>query len=222
MNARAYGQALFALLGFGTVDLVALNAWAVPSLLAVDVARPAAPAPKAVRAPNRAAAHGGGEGAGASAPETNFNAATQPPAAPEPVNSRLRVAEPVNSTPRANVRTPSPSRGALLEPAPNLQRDPALLLFHKGTWWVGPASRRELRGAFEHVQQSSLVELEGHADATGPSDVNQRISENRAVAVEALLVNAGIEPERIRIRAFGETHASGTALDRRVEIWIER
>jgi outer membrane protein OmpA-like peptidoglycan-associated protein len=207
MNARAYGHAALALLGLGTADLVALNAWAMPSLLAVGE-MPRAPSHDAVRVPKPAAAHGGGEGSGA--PESAFNAATQPPA------------EPVNSGPRAAIdHHPEPSEDAAFGPAPNLQRDPALILFHKGTWWVGPASRRALRGSFDRVQQSSLVELEGHADATGPSTVNQRISENRAAAVEALLVSAGIEPERIRIRALGETHASGTALDRRVEIWIE-
>jgi hypothetical protein len=37
----------------------------------------------------------------------------------------------------------------------------------------------------------------------------------------ALLIAAGIAPDRIRIGAFGETRATGTALDCRVEIWIE-
>ena len=207
MNARAYGQAALALLGLGTADLVGLNAWAIPSLLAMDET-PHAPSHDGGRVPKPAAAHGGGEGSGA--PETDFNAATHP------------RAEAVNSPPRAVIdHSPTPSEDAAFGPAPTLRRDPALILFHKGKWWVGPAGRRALRGSFDRVQQSSLVELEGHTDATGPSTVNQRISENRAAAVEALLVRAGIEPERIRVRALGETYASGTAFDRRVEIWIE-
>jgi outer membrane protein OmpA-like peptidoglycan-associated protein len=207
MNARAYGQALFALLGLGTADLVALNAWAMPSLLAADAMR-RAPGDETGGVAKPAAAHGGAEGSGAL--ETTRAAATQP----QP--------EPLNSPPRAAIDRPRPSHHSVSERAPNLERDPALVLFHKGTWWVGPASRRSLRAAFERIQYSPLVELEGHADPTGPSAVNQRMSENRAAAVEARLVGAGIEPERIRSRALGETHASGTAFDRRVEIWIER
>jgi outer membrane protein OmpA-like peptidoglycan-associated protein len=206
MNARAYGHAVLALLGLGTADLVALNAWAMPSLLAVDTT-PRALGHEPVEVPKPAAANGGGEGSGAI--ETAFNAATQHPA------------KPTSSAPRAAIDRPRSSQDTTVERAPNLRRDPALILFHTGTWWVGPASRRALRTSFDRVQQSSLVELEGHTDPTGPSAVNQRISQNRAAAVEALLVRAGIEPGRIRIRALGETHASGTAVDRRVEIWIE-
>ncbi|HET6336516.1 MAG TPA: OmpA family protein [Polyangiales bacterium] len=84
-----------------------------------------------------------------------------------------------------------------------------------------PASRRAIRSSFERISRSRIVELEGHADADGSSEINQRISENRAAAVQAYLTGTGIKPESIRIRAVGETQASGTALDRRVEIWIE-
>jgi outer membrane protein OmpA-like peptidoglycan-associated protein len=199
MKARAFGHALFALLGLGTADLVALNAWAIPGVLAVDAARPKTR--DAVEAP-RPAANGGVEGAGGSdAPATDFNAATQPPS---------------EAPPQAIVTHDGPS-----EPDPKLERDPALLLFHKGTWWIGPASRQAIRSSLERISRSRVVELEGHADADGSSEINQRISENRAVAVQAYLTGTGIKPESIRIRAVGETQASGTALDRRVEIWIE-
>jgi outer membrane protein OmpA-like peptidoglycan-associated protein len=199
MNARAFGHALFALLGLGTADLVALNAWAIPGVLALDAAQPKLR--DAVEAP-RPAANSGAEGAGGSdAPETDFNAATQPPS---------------EAPPQAVVDNDRPT-----EPDPKLERDPALLLFHKGTWWVGPASRRAIRNSYERISRSRVVELEGHTDADGSSEINQRISENRAAAVQAYLIGTGIKPESIRIRAVGETHASGTALDRRVEIWIE-
>lgn len=205
MSPRAYGQALVALLGIGTADVVALNSWAVPGALAMGASD--IPAASEESEPKPARTDEGAEGAGGSAaPETDYNAATQP-------------GEPVAAAPAAAIdRSHADDRG---HAEPQLQRDPALILFHKGTWWIGPASRRALHGSLERVRPSRIVELEGHADPSGSTEINQRISENRARAVEAYLQSAGIEPERIRVRAFGETKASGTAFDRRVEIWIE-
>lgn len=178
MSPQAYGQALVALLGLGTADLVALNAWAIPRALAV---------------------------------ETVVHAATTPPA-PAPVSDTEPQLPPrVEPTPEPQ---PAPR-----EPA--LERDPARILFHKGTWWVGPAARRSIREAHARILDSQSVELVGHADPSGSAAINRRVSANRATAVEALLIAAGIAPERIRTRALGATHATGTALDRRVEIWIE-
>lgn len=200
MSPRAYGHALFALLGIGAADVVTLNSWAVPAALAMRAAD--APAATEESEPKPARTDEGAEGAGGSAAaETDISAATQP-AEPAAVVDRPRGEQPSDGEPK-------------------LERDPALVLFHKGTWWIGPMSRRAIRGSLERVRPSRIVELEGHADPSGTHEINQRISEQRALAVESYLVGAGIEPERIRVRAFGETKANGTALDRRVEIWIE-
>jgi outer membrane protein OmpA-like peptidoglycan-associated protein len=186
MNKRTYGRALFALLGFGAADLVALNAWALPAVFSVNVLRPA----------------------------TSFSPATSAPPRVDSVAPDREVAQ-VAPIAQQDSQEPPP------QPAPALSRDPARILFHKGTWWVGPASRRAIHLAHSRIRSSRIIELEGHADASGPSKINQRISEKRAAAVEALLIAKGVAPERIRVRAFGETRATGSVFDRRVEIWTE-
>ena len=64
----------------------------------------------------------------------------------------------------------------------------------------------------------------GHTDATGPDDLNQTLSEERARSVVAYLVKAGIQPERLQAVGKGEsepiapnTDPAGRALNRRVE-----
>jgi outer membrane protein OmpA-like peptidoglycan-associated protein len=49
------------------------------------------------------------------------------------------------------------------------------------------------------------VEVEGHTDSTGPDDVNQRLSEQRANTVRSYLIGKGIDPGRLEARGYGET-----------------
>ena len=69
------------------------------------------------------------------------------------------------------------------------------------------------------------IRVTGHTDSLGPEDYNQSLSERRAEAVQAFLIDKGVKPERIRIDARGETTpvasnktASGRSQNRRVEI----
>src|ERR1019366_713056 len=49
------------------------------------------------------------------------------------------------------------------------------------------------------------VEIEGYADATGPTDFNQKLSEERAQAVRQRFIDHyGIASERIKAVGFGE------------------
>lgn len=52
---------------------------------------------------------------------------------------------------------------------------------------------------------NARVELTGHADASGGSAHNQRLSERRIGAVVAELVRLGVSADSIRPSAFGET-----------------
>jgi outer membrane protein OmpA-like peptidoglycan-associated protein len=72
------------------------------------------------------------------------------------------------------------------------------------------------------------VRIEAHTDNAGNDDANMTLSENRAAAVKAYLVNKGIAEDRITTQGFGETapiadngSAAGRAKNRRVEIKIE-
>ena len=69
------------------------------------------------------------------------------------------------------------------------------------------------------------IRVTGHTDSIGAEDYNQTLSERRAEAVQAFLVDKGVKPERIRIEGKGETlpvasnkTAPGRAMNRRVEI----
>jgi len=70
---------------------------------------------------------------------------------------------------------------------------------------------------------SMTVELDGHTDSTGPAAYNLGLSERRAQAVKAHLVENGIAADRLTIKGFGETQpiasndtAEGRAENRRV------
>jgi len=66
--------------------------------------------------------------------------------------------------------------------------------------------------------------IEGHTDADGDADFNQKLSEERAQTVFNTLVELGIAPERLKVAGYGEsnpiaenTTAEGKANNRRVE-----
>ncbi len=74
-------------------------------------------------------------------------------------------------------------------------------------------------------QEEVKIEIIGHTDNIGSAAANLLLSEQRAVSVATYLINAGVEPDRIRIdgvggaepRADNETLV-GRARNRRVEI----
>lgn len=69
------------------------------------------------------------------------------------------------------------------------------------------------------------LELRGYADSQGPAALNLDLSRQRAAAVRAYLVKAGIAPERLQLKAMGETEpiapndtAAGRRRNRRVQL----
>lgn len=74
-----------------------------------------------------------------------------------------------------------------------------------------------------------LLRIEGHTDAQGSTEYNQKLSEQRAAAVKAALVQKGIVAERLSSVGFGESKLLDTAdtedaaeKNRRVEFVVER
>jgi outer membrane protein OmpA-like peptidoglycan-associated protein len=70
----------------------------------------------------------------------------------------------------------------------------------------------------------SMFIVEGNADSEGTNEMNQTLSENRAMAVRNYLVENGIQADRLQTIGFGETKpvstnrtARGKAQNRRVE-----
>ncbi len=208
MNTRAYGQAMFALLGLGTADVVVLNVWAVPMS-----------APSTFSTANPASAPTPGTTPASTDHTTALNAirSADPVVAPSPgtilqpppLSPAVPTTRPVS--PAAAISPSRPERATLHK---------SNIHFHRGTWWVGPTGRRTLRSSLGHLTPASRIELEGHADESGSTEINQRISARSAAVVAGLLVRAGIDPARIEQRAFGEARATGTRFDRRVELII--
>jgi outer membrane protein OmpA-like peptidoglycan-associated protein len=71
------------------------------------------------------------------------------------------------------------------------------------------------------------ADAEGHADAIGTDDYNQRLSERRAESVRSFLVQEGIATEAVSATGFGESRpvatngtASGRQQNRRVELVV--
>jgi outer membrane protein OmpA-like peptidoglycan-associated protein len=72
------------------------------------------------------------------------------------------------------------------------------------------------------------MRVEGHTDDTGPEDVNQRLSQQRAESVRRYLIKKGVNPDRVVAKGYGESKPliSGTSDDvraknRRVQFVVE-
>ena len=79
----------------------------------------------------------------------------------------------------------------------------------------------------EHHELNVLVE--GHTDNAGDDQLNQGLSEKRALSVMNYLISQGIESERLSSTGFGETipiasneTVEGRALNRRIEFAVTR
>lgn len=73
------------------------------------------------------------------------------------------------------------------------------------------------------------LRIEGHTDDTGSAAINDALSQRRAEAVRAALIQRGVSPSRLTAVGFGSTRPvgdndtdEGRALNRRIEIHIER
>jgi OOP family OmpA-OmpF porin len=73
--------------------------------------------------------------------------------------------------------------------------------------------------------ENSILTIEGHTDNTGTDEYNMTLSQKRANAVRAYLIEKGIAESRLKATGFGETTpiatnntATGKAKNRRVEL----
>src|SRR5690606_37392146 len=71
---------------------------------------------------------------------------------------------------------------------------------------ISASNRADLVSAARFMKQNptTTVTLEGHTCSIGPEEYNQYLSERRAQAARQLLVNDGIESDRITVVGKGE------------------
>ncbi|MFG5383780.1 MULTISPECIES: OmpA family protein [unclassified Yoonia] len=103
------------------------------------------------------------------------------------------------------------------------------LLFATNSTSVSAVSQRELRIVANSLNKypNTTVNVIGHTDNTGSAEFNQDLSQRRAQAVSAVLLNGGVSATRIRSLGAGENqpvasnlNAAGRQQNRRVEIII--
>lgn len=102
------------------------------------------------------------------------------------------------------------------------------IYFDVGSDRIRPESTPTLKEIADMLEQHADLRLtiEGHTDNTGDAQANQVLSERRAAAVKAYLVNkAGIDESRLASKGFGpskpaapNTTAEGRQQNRRVEL----
>jgi OmpA-OmpF porin, OOP family len=73
------------------------------------------------------------------------------------------------------------------------------------------------------------IQLEGHTDSTGDADANKKLSVDRAEAVKAVMVSAGVDPNRISTTGWGQEKPiasndteDGKAKNRRTELVVTK
>ncbi len=95
---------------------------------------------------------------------------------------------------------------------------------------ITPAARKVIEQAAEDFKKgrSARLVLAGHADRAGPAAYNMKLSERRAKAVAAVLLQLGVPEEAMELHWYGETRPRVETPDgvpepqnRRVEISLE-
>jgi len=81
------------------------------------------------------------------------------------------------------------------------------IFFDSNKFDIKPDSKAELEKLvdFLTVNPTLHVEISGHTDNVGNDQANQTLSENRAKAVFAYLINNKINPDRLVYKGYGKT-----------------
>jgi len=198
-SVTALRALLGASLGLGTLDLVWLDLALAPEVVErAPAAHASAPAP--APSPTNAASAGP---APADAPRTEPVAASASPPADAAVGEVTTA-------------------GAVAEPAPPVAPRAARVYFATRSAALDHRAREALRRVAAVAGTDGELVLEGHADHRGDERLNDELSRQRAVAVEAYLVGLGVARAQIRVGYVGEAEALDTELwrDRRVDIQI--
>jgi len=104
-------------------------------------------------------------------------------------------------------------------------------VFAPGKAVIEPESEQTLIETFITLKTNPRmsVEIRGYTDNAGKASANKLLSQQRAEAVRAWLIQNGIEPNRITARGLGQEYpiadnrtAGGRARNQRIEIFRTR
>lgn len=105
------------------------------------------------------------------------------------------------------------------------------LNFDSATTRLTPDSNQTVNDlvAIMKCYPNMTVQLEGHTDSTGDAEANKKLSLDRAEAVKAMMVNAGIDGNRINTAGWGQERPiasndteDGKARNRRTELVVTK
>jgi outer membrane protein OmpA-like peptidoglycan-associated protein len=102
------------------------------------------------------------------------------------------------------------------------------VLFRTGSADIPPETAHEVNVLAGMLAKSPAlnVKLEGYADPRGTTELNLKLSEERANAVRDLFLAAGVPEESLEVNAYGKSQSvandsDGYALERRVRLTLQ-
>ena len=105
---------------------------------------------------------------------------------------------------------------------------PYLFAFDSATLTAKEKADLDKVAARLKADKDVTVTANGYADSTGPASYNVYLSQKRAAAVKAYLVEKGVAADRIAIKGYGATNpvatnetVAGRAKNRRVEVVVD-
>lgn len=125
-----------------------------------------------------------------------------PPLPPEPPRPPPPKEEPPPPPP-VEVKKEEPP-----PPPPEPLKLPAPVMFATGTARIADESEATLKYVLEYLTKSpevKVMRIEGHTDSRGLAAKNQKLSEERAVAVARWLVDHGADCKRVVALGYGDS-----------------
>ena len=142
-------------------------------------------------------------------PKKNTRTAIRPdPITPAPARATVPDPTPVAEiAPAAAAPTPPP--------APVIDKGPYAIYFDWDSSFISQDARQIIRKAMqESVKADQItIQVDGHADRSGPNGYNDNLSFERAKAVKEFIIANGIDASKILIDGHGERNPEVTTAD---------
>ena len=136
------------------------------------------------------------------------------------------LSAPVSVVPQTSTSVAVSDAGANANATPQLVCGPVAdvdVAFASASADLLPESKTQLTGVVRCIKEP--IEVAGHADATGATALNLRLSAARAEAAKQFLVASGIDSSLITVKGYGESQpaadnstAEGRAKNRRIAL----